>query len=64
MGVIDTITSKEKCIRDYLDRLRSMLNSKRVEYNKNTNDWSYLTILSHTNNKLKEIIEYIESSPK
>ena len=64
MALLDTITAKEKNIRESLDKLRGLLNGKRVDYNKNTNDWSYLAALSFTEGKLKEILDFIETSPK
>ncbi len=64
MAVIDTITTKEKSIKELLEKLRNTLNAKRLAYNRNTNDWSYLTSLSFTETKLKEVLEYIESGPK
>ena len=64
MAVIDTITTKEKNIRESLENLRKNLNNKRIEFNKNPNDWPYLTSLSFTDSKLLEIINYIESSPE
>lgn len=64
VAVIDTIKVKEKNIRESLDKLRNTLNGKRTEYNINPNDWSYITALSFTESKLKEILDFIESSPK
>ena len=64
MAVIDTIKSKEKNISESLGNLRIKLNGKLTEFNNDPNDWSYLAALSFTEDKLKEILGYIESSPK
>jgi len=64
VAVIDTIKAKEKTIRESLGNLRNKLNGKRTDFNNNPNDWSYLTALSFTEDKLKEILDYIESSPQ
>jgi len=64
VAVIDTIKAKEKNIRESLNKLRNSLNGKRGAYNENPNDWSYLTILSFTESKLKEILDFIETSPQ
>lgn len=63
MAVIDTIEAKEKNIKESLDTLRKTLNAKHVACQANPNDWSYITILSFTEQKLKEILDYIDSSP-
>lgn len=63
MTVIDTIKAKENNIRSRC-KLRNTLNGKRTAYDENPNDWSYVTALSFVENKLKEILDFIESSPK
>jgi len=64
MAVINTIIDKEKNVRELLEKLRTALNNGRVEYNKNTNHWAYITNLSYAETKLKEILDYIDSGPE
>ncbi len=56
----EKILEKEKKIKIQLECLRSRLNSNRIVYNKNPKDWKYITSLSFTENKLKEILEFLE----
>ncbi len=62
MALKEKITEKEQSIRTLLETLRAELNAKRIIYNQNPNDWTYITSLSFTENKLKEVIEFIETS--
>ena len=64
MIVKDKIAVKEKAIKEMLEKLRANLNNKSIEYSKNPNDWSYITSLGFTENKLKEIIDFFETMPK
>lgn len=56
------IGEKESAIKKSLEKLRTNLNNQRLEFNKQPNDWKYLTTLSHTEKKLEELLEYFESS--
>ena len=60
MTIKDKITDKEKNIRELIDMVRSGLNAKRIVYNQNPNDWSYLASLSHAETKLNEIVEFFK----
>jgi hypothetical protein len=64
MNIKDKITEKEGNVRQQLEKLRSNLNNKRLEFNKTPNDWSYFAALSHTELKLNEILEYFEPNSK
>jgi len=57
MTINEKIEGKERLIKDMLEILRNTLNNKRVEFNKNPNDWNYLTSLSIAEQKLKELLE-------
>jgi hypothetical protein len=57
MTINEKIEDKERLVRDMLERLRNTLNNKRIEYNKNPNDWNYLTSLSIAEQKLQELLE-------
>ncbi len=60
MTIKEKVTTKEQSIRVMLDQLRSNLNNNRLHFNNNPQDWSYLVNLSHTETKLKEILEAFE----
>ena len=56
----EVIKGKEKNLRLLLDTLRNELNHKRLKFNDNKKDWSYLTILSTAEEKVQEILDYIK----
>lgn len=58
--VKEKVEEKEMLIKGLLEILRKKLNDKRIEFNKTPNDWQYLTTLSHTENKLRELLTYFE----
>ncbi len=64
MTIKEKVTEKEKSVKSLLDSLRNNLNQQSIHFNKNPNSWNYLTSLGHTENKLKELIEYFETMPK
>lgn len=64
MTIKEKVTEKEKNVKGLLDSLRTHLNKESIAFNKNENNWSYLTSLGHTENRLKELIEYFETAPK
>lgn len=64
MTTKEKVTEKEKSVKELLEKLKKHLNQQSIEFNKNPNTWSYITSLSFTETKLKEIIEYFESEPK
>ena len=57
---IEKIKEKEDIVRLLLEELRKSLNNKRVEFDKNPNDWNYITSLGHSEIKLKELLKLIE----
>jgi len=57
MTINEKIEGKERLIKEMLETLRNTLNNKRIEFNKNPNDWNYLTSLSIAEQKLKELLE-------
>lgn len=61
MAIKEKVEEKEKAIKKQLDILRHNLNSQSQIFNKQPNDWQYLATLSHTEMKLKELLEYFES---
>lgn len=58
----EKIEAKEAEIRSHLDELRKKLNEGRLRYNQNSNDWQYYPSLVFTENKLKELLEFFETS--
>ena len=56
----EKIKEKEINVRALLDSLRAELNRKSKAYNSNKKDWSYLTTLTTTEEKISEILKYIE----
>ena len=56
---IEKIKDKEGIVKLLLEELRKNLNNKRVEFDKNPNDWTYITSLGHSEIKLKELLELI-----
>lgn len=64
MTIKEKVTEKENNVKTLLDNLRNNLNQQSIHFNKNPNSWNYLTSLGHTENKLKELIEYFETMPK
>lgn len=57
MTIKDKIIEKEISIKNQLELIRNTLNNKRIEFNKNPNDWNYLSSLSISEKKLQELIE-------
>ncbi len=53
----DKILKKEKLIRELIERFKGNLNNKSLIFKDNPNDWSYITSLSHTEMKIKEILD-------
>ncbi len=64
MTIKETVTGKEKNVRELLEKLRNNLNEGRVKFNNNPNDWTYLTSLSFSELKLRELMDFFESSSK
>ncbi len=60
----EKITEKEILIRELIGELKSNLNRRSLIFKENPNDWSYLTSLSHTEMKIKEILEFLDTLPK
>lgn len=58
--VKDKVEEKEKAIKSLLEKLRTNLNDRRIEFNNTPNNWQYLTTLIHTEIKLKELLQYFE----
>ena len=58
--VKEKVEEKEILIKGLLENLRMNLNKKRIEFNQTPNDWQYLTTLSYTENKLRELLTYFE----
>lgn len=56
----EKISLKEERIRTQFETIRNSLNGNRKEFDKNPNEWKYLANLSHTENKLNEIIDFFE----
>jgi hypothetical protein len=61
MAIKEKITEKEKSIKILMETIRVNLNSKSIEFKNNPNDWNYFASLSHTELKLKEIVEFFNS---
>jgi hypothetical protein len=60
MGIDEKILAKEQRVREMLEELRKNLNAQRLVHNKNKTDWKYFTSLSHTELKLKEVLEFFQ----
>jgi len=58
MAIIDKVLEKEAIVKRQLESLRADLNSQRLSYNQNPNDWSYLTNLAHTEQVLNKLLEF------
>ncbi len=58
--MINKVVEKEKSIKDLIDGIRLTLNNQSRVYKANSNDWTYLTSLSFTETKLKEISNFID----
>ena len=56
---VEKIKDKEGKVKLLLEELRNKLNNKRIEFDKNPNDWNYITSLGHSEIKLKELLELI-----
>ena len=56
----EKIKEKENNVRSLLETLRSELNRKSKAYNSNKKDWSYLTTLTTSEEKISEILNYIK----
>ncbi len=58
MSIQEKVTTKEKSVKELIENLRGTLNSQSVDFKNNPNDWKYFISLSHTELKLKEVLEY------
>ena len=56
----EKIKEKEIKVRSLLETLRSELNRKSKTYNSNKKDWTYLTTLTTSEEKISEILKYIQ----
>jgi hypothetical protein len=54
------VVEKEKSIKELIDGIKFTLNNQSRVYKGNSNDWTYLTSLSFTETKLKEISDFID----
>jgi hypothetical protein len=61
MTIDEKVLQKEKTVREQLELLRANLNSNRIVYNNNKNDWTYLAALGHTEIKLNEILDFFKT---
>lgn len=64
MIVKEKVFEKEKSVRELLEKVRTNLNAQSKEFQANPNSWLYITSLTFSETKLKELVEYFESSPK
>jgi len=64
MSVAERVISKEKIVKELLEKLRNNLNNKSKLFARNSNDWDYITSLTYTEAKLKEILEFFDTAPK
>ncbi len=60
MTITEKIRDKERSVRALLEQLRSHLNGKRVEHDKNPQSWEYITTLGIAETRLKELLGYLE----
>lgn len=64
MSIKEKVTEKEKSVKGLFEQLRNCLNGERIKFDKDPNGWSYITSLTHSETKLKELIAYFETAPK
>ena len=64
MSIQEKIVEKENSVRLLLETIRKTLNAQSKEFQANPNSWNYLTSLAFSEIKLKELVEYFESTPK
>lgn len=60
----ETIKNKEQNLRLLMETLRNELNQKRLKFNSNKNDWTYLTSLSTAEENINVILNYIKETNK
>ena len=56
----EKIKEREIKVKALLDTLRVELNRKSKAYNSNKKDWTYLTTLTTSEEKISEILKYIQ----
>ena len=64
MTIKEKVSEKEQSIKELMAQVRTQLNNNSIEFNKNPQDWTYLTALSTTETKLKELIDYYQEINK
>lgn len=62
MAIKDKVEKKEIAVKKLLETLRHKLNDQSKIFNKQPNDWQYLTTLCFTENKLEELLEYFQGN--
>lgn len=60
MTIKEKVKDKENHIKELINEVRTHLNNNSIEFNKNPQDWAYLTILSNTESKLLELTDYFK----
>ncbi|MCX6189462.1 MAG: hypothetical protein NTW54_07665 [Bacteroidetes bacterium] len=55
MSLNEKLTIKEKSVKLLFENIKTSLNKASTFSKQNPNDWKYLTVLSLTENKLKEL---------
>ncbi len=55
------VKEKELKVKELLEELKTKLNIKSIKFNKNQEDWDYITSLGHSEMKLKELLELIDN---
>ncbi|MEI6312943.1 MAG: hypothetical protein WCP57_11840 [Bacteroidota bacterium] len=60
MTIKEKVKDKENHIKELINEIRTHLNNNSIEFNKNPQDWAYLTILSNTEAKLVELTDYFK----
>lgn len=58
----EKVLAKEQEIKQQLDLLRTHLNNGHKRFQENPNDISYYPSLVYTTNKLKELLEFFNTS--
>ncbi len=61
MSLNEQYSKQEDSIRKSLNLLESKINSHRVDFNNNPDNWGYVADLVHIEKSLKDIIDFIRT---
>jgi hypothetical protein len=61
MTLKEKVVEKEKTVKELWDHIRAQLNVHSIENKKNPNDWKYITKLGYTEEKLREVLNFMDN---